>query len=104
VYIGNTVFESVIYVFKMVVMPELVWHGFSTHGLPGCIMRPAVTFVNYVLEKLRSNLGGLVYHLFSNATREPAHNNECGLSSLKFRRLCCCANNSKFDINVSLTV
>jgi len=29
VYIGNTIFESVIYIFTMAVMPEeLVWHGF----------------------------------------------------------------------------
>jgi len=47
---GNTVFETVIFVFKMVLLPEeLVWHGFSTPCPPGCIMRPAVTFANYVL-------------------------------------------------------
>ena len=42
----------------------LIYQGCSSRGLVGCIMRPAVTFVNYVLLKLLSNLRGLVYHLF----------------------------------------
>jgi len=32
--------------------------GCPTRGLPGCVMRPAVTFVNYVVYIFKSNLGG----------------------------------------------
>jgi hypothetical protein len=39
-------------------------HGSPTRGLPGCIMRLAATFINYVYSiKITNNVGGYVYHL-----------------------------------------
>jgi hypothetical protein len=51
-------------------------------GLPGCIMWPMATFVNYVypikISQIFRQLGILVTVIFPCTVHEPAHNNGCG--------------------------
>jgi len=75
---------------KSVLMSNLVSINFRTNfqgkiclmSLPGCIMQPAVTFVNYVytikiLQYFR-HMGIPLTAIFLCTTHEPAHNNGCG--------------------------
>lgn len=65
--------------FLLVVRCEL-W--VSTRGPPGCIMRPAATFVNYfhTIKITQFRWFGIpLTVIFPRAARQPAHNNRCGL-------------------------
>jgi hypothetical protein len=60
----------------------VVNYGSPTSSPPGCIMRPAATFVNYFytikITQFRW-LGVPLTVIFPRVAREPAHNKRCGL-------------------------
>lgn len=57
-------------------------YGFTTRGPPGCIMRPAATFINYVYNtKITQTFRRLDMPLtviFISAAHKPTHNNGSG--------------------------
>ena len=56
-----------------------------TCGLPDCVRQPAAAFVNYVHTVTHSfrQLGLSLIVIFTCATHEPTHSNDCGPSPKK---------------------
>jgi hypothetical protein len=54
--------------------------GSPTQGPPGCIVRPAATFLNYAYTiKITQQFRGIpLIVIFARAAPEPAHNTRCG--------------------------